>query len=170
MNEDIKTQLREKPAVGEQVINALQCFINNDRFLLEVDANEPTLTSQIGRYLQDEFPDYNVDCEYNRNIDGPKKVYLVTEHSGTINTDYKKLNLVVPDIIVHKRGNNHHNLLVVEFKKSTNNDSVAYAKDRIKLEAIKHDIRYTYGLFIELETNKKALKQPDSEVKNTYWI
>ena len=49
-----------------------------------------------------QFNGYNLDCEYNRNNDDPKR--------------NKDGELIIPDIILHKRGNNENNLVVIEFK------------------------------------------------------
>lgn len=164
MNEDIKAQLRENTAVGEQVINALQLFIDNDRHLLEVDANERSLTHRIGMYLQDQFPDYDVDCEYNRNIHIPKRVHPIEYHPDAQN----KEKLVLPDIIVHKRGNNDHNLLIIEFKKTTFVPDCTYIPDRDKLDMCMRDLMYKHALFVELET--KRLEQPGCEIKSVSWV
>ncbi|MHA2710345.1 hypothetical protein [Vibrio owensii] len=47
MNEEIETTLRENPEVAEQVIASLRQFIDRDRYLLEVNANERSLTGFV---------------------------------------------------------------------------------------------------------------------------
>ena len=58
------------------------------------------LNQILKRYIQ--FREYNLDCEYNRSYDDPKR------RSGGM--------LIIPDIVLHKRGSNDNNLVVIEFK------------------------------------------------------
>ena len=59
--------------VLEKIKNAYRKFLKNDFYLLEFDANERSITPRFAIYLEDEFPDYNVDCEYNRECADIKK-------------------------------------------------------------------------------------------------
>lgn len=45
---------------------ALGVLQKNDSFLLENEVNERTIAHKFAEYLQKQFPDWNVDCEYNR--------------------------------------------------------------------------------------------------------
>ncbi|MEZ8448322.1 hypothetical protein AB6C93_21015 [Vibrio splendidus] len=161
MNEDILNNLNQNIDVGPQVINALQCFIENDSYLLRVNANERSLTHRIGMYLQAEFSNYHVDCEYNRDDHEPKELYIGTEDTDVYDDNAMT---VYPDIIVHRRGSNDHNLLVIEFKKTSS--KVNSNKDIVKLNAYKRDLNYTHALFIELGTTHPF----DSSVTEVRWI
>lgn len=68
----------------------------------------PISWQNISKINFQNFPKWNVDCEYNR-----------------VKYDFKKVNgkLVNPDIIVHHR-NTFVNLLVVEVKKSGNKKGI----------------------------------------------
>lgn len=70
---------------------------------------------------------------------------------------------VFPDIIVHKRGSNTDNLLVIEFKKLSSR--IKKDKDIDKLNAFKRELGYQYALFIELGT-----RQSDESVTEVIWI
>lgn len=96
--------------------NAIECLLVNDRFLLENDLNERTITHWLAIYLQEAFPGWNVDCEYNRNHYDPKRINIQARASRTDNTQG---STVFPDIIVHER-NSDNNLLVIDVTKSTN--------------------------------------------------
>ena len=48
------------------------------------------------------FSEYNLDCEYNRNGSKPKKIISLKQN-------------VYPDLIIHQRGSNDMNLLVMEW-------------------------------------------------------
>lgn len=94
--------------VFEKVKNALKNFFKNECDLFEIGVSERSISHKVAEYLQYEFSDMKVDCEYNRHgleID-PKKI------------KDKKNNekIIYPDIVVHKRGVDTNNILVVEIK------------------------------------------------------
>lgn len=160
MNEEIERILKENSDVGQRVINSLCQFIKHDRYLLNVNANERSLTHRIGMYLQDQFDNYDVDCEYNRDKHEPKELHIEQEES-----DEREGNAttVYPDIIVHRRGSNDDNLLVIEFKKSSS--TVNNGRDMNKLHAYKKELHYRFALFVELGTNIG-----ESEVTKVKWV
>ena len=119
---------------------ALNLLYKNDVFLLkrgketERGANERSVSHKLAEYLHGQFPDWHVDCEYNRhglkikNLEG-KKVY--------------------PDIVVHHR-NFDDNLLVIELKTSKDENR----EDIEKLEKFTDqngDYKYRFGVFIRLD-------------------
>lgn len=70
---------------------------------------------------RNEFPDFDVDCEYNRDGVAPKKI----GHLGLYpDDDDTEAETVFPDIIVHRRGT-EQNYLVIEAKKSTRSPTAA---------------------------------------------
>lgn len=85
----------------------------------------------------------SIDCEYNRHL-GMGKVHTIPEKLIEIVEKAKRtvrplsddesfyVFSVAPDIIMHERGNDDHNLLVVELKKDSNHEIPAY--DSLKLE------------------------------------
>lgn len=70
---------------------------------------ERAIVFRFAHYLQNElnmyseYKSYNLDCEYNRN--GISAKILPNFPNG-----------VYPDLIIHKRGRNDKNILVMEFK------------------------------------------------------
>lgn len=60
------------------------------------------------------------------------------------------LVLVSPDLVVHRRGADGPNLLVVELKKTTNGDTGLC--DQQRLIAFRRQFRYRFGARIECET------------------
>ena len=73
MNPHIKEILLSRK-IGDKVLRALQRFIDNDLYLLRINANERSLSHCLAIYLQEEFPAFNVDCEYNRDGIDPKRL------------------------------------------------------------------------------------------------
>jgi hypothetical protein len=94
------------PAYIKQILEqSTKRFLSDDLQLLTLDAHERTITARLAYYLQEQLPEWNVDCEYNRIKENVKEVVIG-----------QKLVLVVPDIIIHQRSTGN-NLLVVEVKK-----------------------------------------------------
>ena len=130
--------------IDDIVKRAIEEFIEEQSELLKDDVNEQTISHQLAIKLAYLFPDYHIDCEYNRNGNDVKKlIYAVSSKSKP-----KKRN-IVPDIIVHKRHTNN-NLLAIEIKKTTNpEDSI---KDLNKLAAFKEQLGYKHTLFVRFKT------------------
>ena len=99
---------------------ALKRLKLHDLWLFRSNSDERTITHRLAMYLQDEFPTWNVDCEYNRNQYEVKKL---------------SKDAVRPDIIIHHR-RTHRNLLVIEAKKTNNR-----ADDQEKLEKYYNGLR-----------------------------
>ncbi len=131
--------------VGNKVLQALSRFLEQDFELLEIDANERTLTHRVAIYLQELFPDMNVDCEYHRDGHDPKEMFLPGGGGDEYDTDAQTVN---PDIIFHKR-RARENLLVIEFKKTSSR--VNDRKDFLKLHEYKRQLHYQYAIFVEFE-------------------
>ncbi len=51
---------------------AIESLFSNDNWLLEKDLSERSISHKLAEYLQPLFLDYNVDCEYNGDIDRDK--------------------------------------------------------------------------------------------------
>ncbi len=158
------TKIEKIPETWENMsgfVNAVKDFSKNESFLLENELNERTITHKLAEYLQREYPEYNVDCEYNRMPDRVmdreyvvKRLNLEVENTSS---DDPNGNTVFPDIIVHKRGTNKHNFLVIEVKKASNpatqnkNDDF---KDFKKLKAFTKELNYKYGIYLEFGKNE----------------
>lgn len=124
----------------EKIIKAYKLLLKNNRYLLENNLHERTLTHKLAEYLQLEFPEYNVDCEYNRNGLEPKKLESLIEDIKSSDDTGKT---VYPDIIIHNR-NTNDNFIVIEAKKSNNT-----ADDKKKLKAYKTDLKYKYAFAVK---------------------
>jgi|688.fasta_scaffold00232_34 hypothetical protein len=46
----------------------LEILTSEDRHLLDNNLSERCITHKLGEHYQNIFPDWNVDCEYNRNL------------------------------------------------------------------------------------------------------
>ena len=121
----------DKP-LARKVGTALQALLDRDAELLVRDASERAITGALAGYLKPKFRGWDVDVEYNR-----------------VDLDVKRSNggIVVPDIIVHRRGTSH-NLLVIEAKKSTT--TKPDDADLAKLDGFRSSpLRYQHALFVK---------------------
>lgn len=119
---------------------AFNLLFKNDAFLLEKSAHERSITHKLAEYLQQQFIDWHVDCEYNRH--GILIKILPRECNG------KNEKYVYPDIIIHHR-NTDNNLVVFEIKLKKL-DTVDVCDNKKLIEFTKHSgkYRYTLGVFI----------------------
>jgi len=123
-----------------------------DRYLFENNAAERNIAARLAMSLQTRLPDWVVDSDYNRmNGRHPKRVTLPPECAGYRNE--KDEALTSPDVIVHRRGPDGPNLLVIEIKKTTNRDKGDC--DRVRLHAFRGQLGYLYGALIHCETRER---------------
>ena len=152
----------------EDLINeSLGLLYKNDKYLLDIDAeNIPAVRNDDEKHVGERaamfrfayymqslvndynkyslFRNYNFDCEYNRNI------YKVKRLPNGKN--------IVPDIIIHKRGNNDNNLLIIELKTWWNENN---SGDIEKLDIFTDKsgcYGYEYGLSCTLQRKEKSTK------------
>ena len=133
-------------------------MIEKDHYLLQIDANERAISHRPGLYLQLLFDDWHVDCEYNRNLDDPKRLKT---YKRFFDADQRAWNIrasdpitVFPDIIVHERGT-RNNLLLIEIKKTTS--QIGSEVDYFKLREFKYQYGYIHALFLKLITGCKEI-------------
>lgn len=129
----------EQKIIKNKIINAYKKLLEKDLFLLDNNLNERTITYKFAQYLEKEFDDYDIDCEYNRNCEQIKQLEIINTASN--DTD---ATTIYPDIIVHKRGQNSDNYIVIEAKKSNSHE---LKKENTVLEKDYFKINDTYLVF-----------------------
>src|SRR3989344_957827 len=143
--------------IEEILGNTIKCFLEKEIDLFSIDANERSLTHKFAEYLQIFVGDvWKVDCEYNRYGDEPKKLDEIKNIVGNnTTTDKIKSKTVYPDIIIHKRGQLGHNLLVIEAKKDpTHKEEII---DTNKLKKIQEKYRYDFAIFLIFDIVQKQI-------------
>jgi hypothetical protein len=135
--------------VAMHVATAIERLLREDDYLLKVDANERSISHWLALYLADEFCEWDVDCEFNRDWHDPKRLQLEPDH---LYSDDDQGTTVYPDIIVHRRGE-PKNLLAIEIKKDSGGNG---DKDLRKLRALRGQLGYTHGLFLRFGTGHHA--------------
>ena len=138
----------------KKVQTALKSIFEKDCVLIDINVNERSIAHKLAEHLQNEFRNFNVDCEYNRHGDDSKTLkYQYDELPGVYDLEAKT---VFPDIVIHERGNDESNLLVVEIKKS--NSAKSHIPDHNKLKYFTgRQYRYEVGLFLLFDINRKCL-------------
>jgi len=138
-------------AVQMRLSRAIRKLLLNDSRLLQNDVAELAIAHRFAVFLSDQFPGRDVDVNYNRH--GREIKYLILPiHCDGQQRPHRR---VFPDIVIHRRGDDSANLLVIEIKKSTNIEPRVC--DLEKLRAFRRQLRYQFGLFLEFET---AVKSP----------
>jgi len=123
--------------VSAKLKRSVYKLYSDDAQLIVGKAHEQAVTACLKRYLHDEFPELDVDCEYNRddrNADDIKR-----DRDGTA---------MRPDIVVHRR-RTQTNLLVIEVKPYWS--TVAREEDFARLGHLTSDeFKYSLGVHVDL--------------------
>jgi hypothetical protein len=171
--------------VKEKLENSLIESISDNEQLFVQDVNEETINFAIATALKKQFPDWDVDPEYNRfGADQKAKIISVSKdrffeyrRQGLIpNCDMTIKELydnpekapVYPDIIVHKRTEEFNNLLIVEVKKE-NNQELFNGWDEWKIQFFLHTFKYQHGAHVVLKTSKKFSDPSDYISAINFW-
>lgn len=123
--------MMDEKVIKEKLEVSISTFLRLHKKLIEVDANERSMTHKFAECLTPLFPEWDVDCEYNRDGYEPKRIGLDPQ---PIQSNDEQAHTVFPDIIIHHRGKTgrENNLLVIEAKK--NADQAAEESDGYKVE------------------------------------
>lgn len=131
--------------VDAKIKNACERFMKNDRRLLELDTSERSMTHKLAEYLQQEFPGWDVDCEYNRDGHNPKVlVWNECPHSPRVS------GRVFPDVVIHRR-DTRENLVAIEAKKSIKKSN---GHDDCKLKVYRQSLHYQHCFLVAFPIGK----------------
>jgi hypothetical protein len=144
MNQECGDEHLEWAEVEQRLHRAVAAFMNHDAALLEVEANERSMTHKFAEHLQREYPGWDVDCEYNRDRNEKKALRWMVDEM--VPADDIKARTVFPDIIVHHRGTTANHLVIEAKKVSGDPDD----NDRKKLAAFLNEFDYPYSFAVLL--------------------
>jgi hypothetical protein len=133
---------------------ALAELCANHAHLFSVDANERSITHWLAAILARLLPGLDVDCEYNRSGELPKR--LRRNGGQHVSADDSDAQSVYPDVIVHRRGPDA-NFLVIEAKKTTRARAVIDDIEKLKgytEPASAGGLGYRCGALVVFETNR----------------
>jgi hypothetical protein len=134
----------KKAEVRTRLNAALSTLWINDSHLFHINSSERSICHKLALYLEDQFPGYDVDVEYNRMGSEEEYPPKIKGFRG---------EYVTPDIIVHKRDVQFTcNLLVIEAKMSESFQSTEFLNDKSedidKLGEYKLLIKYQNAFFL----------------------
>ena len=143
--------------IKQNLIEAMEQVQKEDAHLLIHDISERAIAHRLAMYLTPKFADFDVDCEYNGDVDaesGRKYIYVLkqrAEELGLVKDKEQDQELVYrcvyPDIIVHKRGRNgpENNLLIVEVKKSSSKQNGNWDAEKLsRFTSTEYDNHFAY--------------------------
>ena len=134
--------------VKAYLMQATARVTHEDRHLLMVDVSERCIAARLAMYLREYFTDYDVDVEYNRHGDDTKKLHALVD-SFRCPRDRDEGRTVLPDVIVHRRGDDKSNLLIIEMKKSGNQSGLEW--DVRRIQAFRAELGYKLGALVVCE-------------------
>lgn len=134
------------------ILEAMQKTVSENGYLVlleneEVqnrDIHEQALAHRLAVHLEHSgyFSGYNIDCEYNRDGEDPKR-------------DTEK-QLFRPDIVVHVRGPAGPNFIMIETKKF-NDDAQELLEAKEKLLSHKNQFGYDHAFLVIFPKNMNSL-------------
>jgi hypothetical protein len=132
----------------DKLVTALGEFYAHETFLLEKDLGERALTHRLAVHLEGQYPGWDVDCDYNRL--GERMLRL--PHGTIVSTDDALGKSIYPDIVVHQRAI-PRNLLAIELRKASNNQSLEHDQQKLKAMTDPH-VWFAYGIGVLLTLAK----------------
>jgi hypothetical protein len=141
-----RTQLDDAEARA-RLKEALDALVRCDLYLLVHDLSERCIASRLAYHLQGLFPEYSVDVEYNRAGAIPKRAAWQDREGNDE-------DLIIPDIVVHRRGLEGPNILCLEVKKAE--DRRGSAVDHSRIKALRRAFGYSCGALVVCHTGTEA--------------
>jgi hypothetical protein len=164
----------------EIIIPAIDSFYSEPqgRDLIQRGASERTVVANIyckanailheKQTINNDLENLEIDIEYNRNYEKPKRVYekckMCPNEGCFIKVRSLHHTVSSPDMIIHHRGFNDNNQVVIEYKKVSNRNNRERDDDKAKLiyltcqKPFPHheDENYQYhiGFFIDLDIDR----------------
>lgn len=132
-----------------RVIYCVKKLLKDDKYLFDCKICERSLMMRLWYYLQNEFSNYFVDCEFNKmwnwdNMEQPKEMP---------NEDWV-MKKIYADIIIHKREPTNGNLICIEIKRNSYSKSDVHRLKKMTqqqgfaVEWTYYKFAYKYGFFV----------------------
>ena len=136
-------------AALDKVAVALSEFYARETHLLEKDLGERTLTHRLAVALENQFPEWNIDCDYNRL--GERTWRL--PKASIVSTDDQLGKSIYPDIVVHRRAM-PENLLAIDVRKASNHQPPEHDRHKLRGLTDPHGwFAYRIGVLLTLGKN-----------------
>jgi hypothetical protein len=133
------SELMTREEATALVCQSIDDLVAREPQLLDLDVSERALSHHLALCIAHRVsPPFCVDCEYNRHHRDPKRLNLPPREA--LDREIRATT-VFPDIIVHQRGTDAHNLVVLELKKP--GEATDY--DELKLLAFLRELGYRHA-------------------------
>lgn len=137
--------------VSALVNRALDRLIQDDAQLFDLKLSERALHFRIAHYMaQSERirPPLTLDCEYNRHFTDEKRLRLFGN---------ERLSKVFPDILVHERNSDEHNMVALEIKRP--GQSLLRDSEKLRAFSVQLGYRHTGHIIIGHNRNGALVRQ-----------
>lgn len=164
---------------------SIKQFYKQDSYLIDDThkVHEQAIVHRIAHYFEnivdaqepDFYKEYNFDVEYNKNLKGAKEIFSPCWQCPEFKCNckcYVESQESRPDFLIHKRGNNSSNQLIVEFKTGSNSSKkdIKYDMNKVQYFTCPHgEYKYFLGCFVYIDEKRYTIKifQEGKEVRLT---
>ena len=117
------------------ILDALVNVVSEPYYEVVHNMHEIALCHRLAVYLENsgKFTGYSIDCEYNRDEQATKR--------------NPEREIFRPDIIVHVRGSNENNLIMIEAKKDPYSQK-RKTKEKKRLKRNASERKYTHAFLV----------------------
>ncbi len=137
----------QKAEIKGAIASSLERVYSQDFSLIERRAHERSISFRFGLYFSEiieltsfgDDADLTIDAEYNRNLRNVKNMQGFRARQG-----------ILPDVILHHRGFNDKNVVVIEFKGHWSGRGRDDEKLRGFTHQVENDFHYGLGVFLRL--------------------
>lgn len=140
----------DKKLLSNALLEALDRLYKEDGDLIKYKTFETCIMHRFALYLEPFVKSlgqqYSCDIEYNRNYDGPKRIFNTGNGSR-------------PDLIIHERKTNNNNLLVLECKTYWSQEASDVDEEKVTLFCDENGTYgFKYGILLYLGKTRKEAK------------
>lgn len=125
---------RIKKILGEALSDLYKSQPDLNEFSSETNQTEWNIAHHFANEVIKFFPGYSCDLDITK----------------------RNYNNRRPDIIIHRRGNNENNLLVIEMKRNGGETSLNSDKNKIKQDWFDKPLSYKFGAVVNIFTSNRA--------------
>lgn len=165
---------------------SIKLFYELDSYLIGNNhkVHEQAIAHRIAHYFENIcslynpafYKTYNFDVEYNKNFRDSKYIFskcFQCDKKECSCTNYKEPKESRPDFLVHKRGSNEQNELIVEFKTgSPKKKDIEYDINKLKYFTCSLGVyKYSLGCFVSLGENRYKIEifEKGKKVSSKYY-
>ena len=139
----------------DKVVAALSELYAREAYLFEHDLGERALAHRLAVRLENQFPGWDVDCDYDRL--GARTLRL--PHGTIVSTDDHLGKSIYPDIVVHQR-DIPNNMLAVEVRKANNHQPPEHDQQKLRALTDQH-LWFAYWIGVLLTLEKKNVSRSE---------